>query len=337
MRSVNAVDAVVTWVDGDDPAHRAKLAAYLASVGEAAPPVARATRFHDAGEIEYCIASILRHAPWFRTIHLVTDAQAPALLQKLAGTRYADRVRVVDHREIFAGFEQYLPTFNSRAIISLLWRIEGLSERFVYFNDDFSLLRPVAETDFFRDGKVVLRGTWLPQSRYRLSRRLAALWKSLARRGKADRASNHDAQELSARIGGFDRRYYRMYHNPYPFRRATMRAFFAAHPDLLARNASYRLRSSEQFKGEVLAAHLEIAQGAAILDNSLHTVQLKPRQQAPLRVRTKMAAADRDPHAAFACVQSLELAPAPVRMDIEAWLARRAGGLDALLAETTAP
>lgn len=328
---MSGIDAVVTWVDGNDPAHRARLSAYLASIGGEAPPVARATRFHDAGEIEYCIASILRHAPWFRTIHIVTDGQVPALVAKLAGTRFADRVRVVDHREIFAGFEQHLPTFNSRAIISLLWRIEGLAERFVYFNDDFSLLRPVAETDFFRDGKMVLRGKWLPQSRYRLSRRLASLWKRW-RGVQADRATNHDAQELSARLAGFPRRYYRMYHNPYPFRRSRLQAFFDAHPDLLERNVSYRLRSSEQFKAEVLAAHLEIAQDCALLDNSLHTVQLKPRQQSPMRVRHKMAGADRDANAAFACVQSLELAPDELREEILAWLERRAGNLDTVLA-----
>lgn len=329
---MSGIDAVVTWVDGNDPRHREQLAAYLASIGAEAPPVANATRFHDAGEIEYCIASILRHAPWFDTIHVVTDGQVPALMAKLAGTRYAGRVRLVDHREIFAGFEQSLPTFNSRAIISMLWRIPGLSERFVYFNDDFSLLQPVDATDFFRDGKMVLRGQWLRQSRYRLSRRLAAVWKRLTGMDEAARASNHDAQELSARLAGSQRRYYRMFHNPYPFRRSTLQRFFDTHPELLERNASYRLRSSAQFKAEVLAAHLEIAQGTAILDNRLHTVQLKPRQQSPARVRAKMAAADRDPGAAFACVQSLEMAPQDVRADIEAWLARRAGGLDALLA-----
>ena len=52
-------------------------------------------------------------------------------------------MHVVDHREVFAGYEQFLPTFSSRAIESMLWRIPDLSERFLYLNDDFMLLRPV--------------------------------------------------------------------------------------------------------------------------------------------------------------------------------------------------
>ena len=318
------VDAVITWVDGDDPAHRAKLAAWLQSIGGAAPPAARAARFHDAGEIDFCVASILRHAPWIERIFVVTDAQSPPMLARIAGTPLAGRIRVVDHREAFAGFEDCLPTFNSRAIIGMLWRIPGLSERFVYFNDDFSLLRPVREQDFFRDGKVVVRGQWQAQSHRRIGRRLVQALKRL-RGARADRAGNHDAQELSARMAGFDDRYYRMFHNPYPMRRSTLQAFFEREPALLAANAAHRLRSSMQFKTEVLAAHLEIAQGNALFDNTLHTVQLKPRQQSPRRVRAKMAQADRDPCAAFACVQSLELADAALQDEILAWLRRHAG------------
>lgn len=325
-----AIDAVITWVDGADPAHRRKLEAYLASIGGKPPPTANPTRFNDAGEIDYCIASIQRHAPWFRRIFIVTDGQVPPLVTRVAGTPLAGKLRIVDHREVFAGFERFLPTFNSRAIISMLWRIDGLAEQFVYFNDDFSLLRPVAGTDFFREGKVVLRGSWRAQSHRRITRRIAEAFKALAGGSKPDRAGNHVAQELSARLAGFDDRYYRMYHNPYPFRRSTMRAFFDAHPQLLGDNASHRLRSSKQFKGEVLAAHLEIAQGTALLDNRLHTVQIKPGEQARWRLLRKMRDAERDPGAAFACVQSLERGSEAEQREIVAWLERHAGTLESI-------
>jgi hypothetical protein len=318
-----AVDAVITWVDGGDPEHRAKLAAYLQSIGSA-PPAARAARFHDAGEIDWCVASILRHAPWIGRIFIVADAQTPSFVARIAGTPLGERIRIIDHREIFAGFERSLPTFNSRAIISALWRIPGLSEEFIYFNDDFSLLRPVRETDFFREGKVVVRGQWQRQSHRRLGRRIVLALKRL-RGAQPDRAGNHDAQELSARLAGFSDRYYRMFHNPYPMRRSTLQAFFDQHPALLESNLSHRLRSSAQFKAEVLAAHLEIERGDAIFDNTLHTVQLKPRQQPPRRVRAKMAAADREADAAFACVQSLELADPDLQADIIGWLRRHVG------------
>lgn len=320
-------DAVIAWVDGSDPAHQQRLAAYLAEKGIARVGAAHASRFNDAGEIEYCLSSILRFAPWFQRIHIVTDAQTPALMQVIAGTAYADRIRIVDHREIFAGFEQYLPTFNSRSICSMLWRIPELAENFVYFNDDMAMLQPVKEVDFFRDDKVVLRGRWLAQSQHRWQRHASNLWKRIKGMDPARTGTEREAQELSARLAGFDHKFYRLRHNPYPFRRSTMQAFFARNPGLLEHNISFRLRAKEQFRAECLALHLEIAQGAAILDNRLKVVQLKPRQQSRFRIRQKMHQADRDRHAAFVCVQSLEMARDDVQEEIIGWLDRRVGRL----------
>ena len=324
-----SIDAVITWVDGADPAHQQRLAAYLAQRGGARPKTAHSTRFSDAGEIDYCIASIFRFAPWLRKIHIVSDAQAPALVQKLRNTGFANRISVVDHREIFAGFEQHLPTFNSRAIISVLWRIPNLSDDFIYFNDDMLLLRDVAPTDFFRDGKIVLRGQWRAQSGNSPSQRIKAWIKSLRSTHEA-RVGNLDAQQASARLAGFDDRYYRLFHNPYPMRRSALEAFFALHPQLLASNVGHRLRSNEQFKTEALATHLAIASDTAILDNRLHTVQLKPSEQWFPRMQRKMTRADRDPCAAFLVVQSLEMAPTKSQEAILGWLDRRVGRLEAL-------
>lgn len=324
------VDAVITWVDGNDPAHRRKLDEHLASLGRPRPQTADPTRFNDAGELEWCLASIVRFAPWFRHIYIVTDDQRPPQLDVLRGTPWETRVRLVRHRELFAGFEQHLPTFNSRAIITLLWRIPGLAERFVYFNDDFFLLRPVAATDFFRDGAVVQRGGWRTQARFRWEKRLAR-WLGRRTRDDDDKAGNHVAQELSARVAGFERDYFRLYHNPFPFRVSTMAEFFAAHPQRLEDNIRHRLRSARQFKGESLAAHLAFAQGHALLDNRLKVVQLKPDEQSRLRLQAKLRQADHDPAVAFACVQSLEKAAPAVQAEIVRWLDDRIGRLpDAL-------
>lgn len=324
------VDAVIAWVDGADPAHRARLEAALAAHGIARPASAHPTRFNDAGELEYCLASIVRHAPWFRRIHVVTDAQTPAVLERFAGSAWASRIRLVDHREIFAGYERYLPTFNSRAICSMLWRIDGLAERYVYFNDDMVLLHPVQPRDFFRDGKVVQRGAWRRQSGATVLGRAVAWWKRYARTGPP-RDNERAAQERSAQLAGFDREYYRLQHTPYPFRRATLEAWFAEHPDVLERDLAYPFRRPGQFRAECLSTHLEIAQGGAVLDNRLHVIQLKPRRQSAARVAAKLAHADRDAGAAFVCVQSLEMAPAPVQARIQAWLDRRVGRLERAL------
>lgn len=321
--ATEGIDAVITWVDGADPGHRRKLDALLAQAGLSRPATAHPTRFNDAGEIDYCVASILRFAPWFRRIHIVVDGQRPRLLDRLGNNEFADRIRLVEHAEIFAGFEQHLPTFNSRSIITLLWRIPDLAERFVYFNDDMFLLRAVKPEDFFRDGKMVLRGEWRRQSAHSLFGRVRSRVKRM--RGGEPRVGNLDSQQLSARIAGIRDRYCRQHHNPYPMCVSTLRDFFAAHPDLLARNCAPRLRSNEQFKTEVVAAHLEHLAGNAILDNTLHVVQLKPSEQLPARVRHKMRQADTDEGAAFVCVQSLEMAPEAVQREIVEWLDRRIG------------
>jgi hypothetical protein len=328
--SAPPVDAVVTWVDGADPAHAARLQAFLAREGGGARPAsASPTRFNDAGEIEYCIASLLRFAPWLRTIHIVTDGQVPRLVARFAGTPYAQRVRVVDHAEVFAGYGQFLPTFNSRAISAMLWRIPDLAEHFLYVNDDFVVVQPVQPEDFFRDGRVVLRGTWRRQSAHQFGRRwLEAFRRWRGRepsRAATMRVRNRTGQENGARAAGFERDYLRLAHHPHPMRRSTLAAYFAEHPQRLLDNIRHRLRSAEQFNAESLSAHLEFARHDAIVDNRLGTVTLKPSEQGLPRLRRLTARADADPTRAFACVQSLELAPEPARAFVLAWLERRIG------------
>lgn len=340
--SAAPIDAVVTWVDGADPAHAARLRGFLGASAGPAPAAADPTRFNDAGEIEYCLASLLRFAPWLRRIHVVTAGQVPPVLPRLQAGGWGERVRLVDHAEIFAGYERFLPTFNSRAICSMLWRIDGLAERFLYLNDDFMLLRPLARADFFGDdGKVVQRGEWRTQSAHALAggarMALRKLRGTLGGKDAPPRDSERDAQELSARLAGFDDRYFRLGHTPYTFRRSTMQAFFDAHPALLERDLAYPFRRAGQFRAECVSAHLEIAQGNAVFDRRLRLAQLKPAEQQAWRLRRKLREADRDERFAFACVQSLDLAPEALRADIVAWLRRRIGALDALPAPPAHP
>lgn len=329
------IDAVITWVDGADPAHAARLANYLASVGGKRPAAAHSTRFNDAGEIDYCVASILRYAPWIRTIHIITDRQTPPLVSLLAGTLYAARVRVVDHREIFAGHEPHLPTFSSCTIETVLWRIPGLADRFIYFNDDFMMVRPVAPQDFFRQEKVVLRGEWRASSEARPDKRLKAFLLRLFRRGKASaHAGYHGALEASARLVNFRRRYFQAPHCPHPVRSSVLADYFAGHPEPLENNIRHRLRAPEQFLAYSLADHLALASGGAIVDNRLRTLRIKASDHGLRKIVRALERADRDERTAFVCVQSLDMATAGIRAAILAWLDRRIGRLSDIVAGT---
>ena len=329
------VDAVVTWVDGDDPDHRRKLEEFLGPDSRNRPSGAHPTRFCSRGEIEYCVTSLLRFAPWLRNIHIVTDGQTPPLIARLRGSRYEHRVRMVDHRTIFSGFEEHLPTFSNRAIESVLWRIPGLAEHFIYLNDDFQVIRPVAVEDFFRDGSVVLRGMWRSGKqgswRRRIQSMLAPEWHRRRQLAAAARAGSHAAKELSARMAGFDHKYFQVPHCPHPMRRSQLARHFSLHPQQLADNVSVRLRSASQFVATSLTDHLEIGSGSAIIDNRLGTLQIKPATEPKKTLRRHASRADADPQLAFVCVQSADLAGDEALMLVFDWLERRIGSLDDLL------
>ncbi|MGB7979724.1 MAG: stealth conserved region 3 domain-containing protein [Candidatus Nanopelagicales bacterium] len=137
------IDAVITWVDDADPQWRADREAALARkpAGSAARDASTDARFRTLGELRYVLRGIDQFMPWVRRVVLVTSGQAPpAWLDP-------DSVRVVAHADFLA--PTALPTFNSHAIESALWRIDGLAEHFVYFNDDVLVTRGVRPNDFF--------------------------------------------------------------------------------------------------------------------------------------------------------------------------------------------
>ncbi|WP_017608775.1 stealth conserved region 3 domain-containing protein [Nocardiopsis xinjiangensis] len=135
------VDVVYTWVDGADPEHAAERARH----DDAAVPAlaGNRSRFVDRQELRYSLRSLHMYAPFVRHVYLVTDSQVPDWLDPAA-----EGITVVDHRDIFDAPEA-LPTFNSHAIEARLHHIEGLAERYLYFNDDVFLAGPAHSEDFF--------------------------------------------------------------------------------------------------------------------------------------------------------------------------------------------
>jgi hypothetical protein len=116
-------------------------------------------RFSDNDEIRFCLWSIRHHASWVRTIWQVTDNQFPSAIDRRKAEQHD--IRVVDHREIFRGHEQLLPTFNSLAIETMLWRIDALADRFLLPQRRHDVRRTRTTGGFFsNEGKVTLRGRW---------------------------------------------------------------------------------------------------------------------------------------------------------------------------------
>ena len=136
------IDLVYTYVDGSDPVWMAKRDATIGNPGGTQEHCAG--RYADHDELKYSLRSVERYAPWIRRIFIVTDNQVPAWLDTTN-----DRVQIVDHTDIMPA--RCLPCFNSVVIEHHLHRIDGLSERFIYANDDMLINRPIGPEFFFAD------------------------------------------------------------------------------------------------------------------------------------------------------------------------------------------
>ena len=300
------IDAVITWVDGNDPAHRRKRAAYSEGVAYVeSEDIGGETRFRSVGEIRWCVASIRRFAPFVRRIFVVTDGQDPGI----------DGVEIVDHKEIASGFEDYLPIFNSLGIETLLWRIPGLAERFIYFNDDFFITAPCSPEDFFRGDKIVCRAR--PFSIF-LGRLLRAL-------KPASEFGFKDAMLNAALLLGERRDFLRISHIPLSQRKSLLEEYFTLHPEMVAHNLKCRFRERSQFNPQELCYLLARRKGLLDLQEIGPTLYMRPRK-AKGYVDGKLASFRALPQVKFCGINSLDLASEEDREKVLAWLSERIGG-----------
>lgn len=144
------VDLVYLWVNGNDPKWQAKRNAVIGNV-ETKSAVNCKGRYADNDELKYSLRSVELYAPWIRNIYIVTDDQVPEWLD----TSHP-KIHIVDHKDIMP--QQSLPCFNSCLIEHFIYRIPGLSEHFLYSNDDMYFNKPVTPESFFApDGLPYVR------------------------------------------------------------------------------------------------------------------------------------------------------------------------------------
>ena len=134
------IDFVITWVDGSDPVWQAEKAKYKGTVGDA-----RNSRYRDWDTLKYLFRGIESYASWVNRIFLVTCGHLP----KWLNTSHSKLIHI-KHEDYIP--KEFLPTFSCRPIELNLHRIPGLSEHFVYFNDDMLLTNTVQKEDFFLKG-----------------------------------------------------------------------------------------------------------------------------------------------------------------------------------------
>ena len=136
------IDLVYLWVNGNDPKWQAKRDACIGRVTESMENCKG--RYADNGELKSSLRSIEKYAPWIHKIFIVTDDQVPDWLDTSN-----PKIQIVDHKEILP--EESRPCFSSPLIEHFLDKIPGLSEHFLYANDDMLLNQPVTPSTFFAD------------------------------------------------------------------------------------------------------------------------------------------------------------------------------------------
>lgn len=130
------VDLVVTFVDSNDPVWMEQILKYNSEF--------RPKRYRSWDTFKYWFRCVERNMKFIRKIHLVVSniEQVPEWLDQ-------SKVNIVLHEDIIP--KEFLPTFNSTTIELFLWRIPGLSERFIYSNDDMFAVNECSRGDFFTD------------------------------------------------------------------------------------------------------------------------------------------------------------------------------------------
>ena len=146
----NPIDIVYLWCDGSDPAFQQRKRQY---VPQTIPEeLGGVCRHFDNDELKYSLRSLEKHAPWLNHIYIVTDDQTPSWLNT-----DASQISIVDLTEILP--EEALPTFDTDVIEMAIHKVPGLSEFFLYANDDMFFGSEVTPDFFFTsEGFPIIRG-----------------------------------------------------------------------------------------------------------------------------------------------------------------------------------
>ncbi|ORX76652.1 hypothetical protein BCR32DRAFT_329263 [Anaeromyces robustus] len=119
------ISFVYTWVDGSEINFSDIKSKYNGGRREVS------SRDRSADELRYSIRSLEKYLPWHRgTIFILTGQQVPEWLDTSN-----PRIKMVFHNDIFP--EHVPPSYDASTIELFLDKIPGITERFVYFNDDF--------------------------------------------------------------------------------------------------------------------------------------------------------------------------------------------------------
>jgi len=133
-----------------------------------------AERYREWGVFKYWFRGIAKNCPWIHKIFVVVqnEHQVPEWL-------HIDnpKIQVVYHEDYIP--KEILPTFNGMPVNFYLSEIPGLSDNYIFCNDDMFFLSPIAADRFFKDNKPVHVDNKIPYKYHGGSGPAAVFWKTL--------------------------------------------------------------------------------------------------------------------------------------------------------------
>jgi hypothetical protein len=90
---------------------------------------------------------VRKNMPWINKIYLILSNK-----EQIIPSLLPPNCEIVLHEQFIPW--QYLPTFNSTTIEMFLWNIKGLSEHFIYANDDMLPIGKLEPSDFFENDQI---------------------------------------------------------------------------------------------------------------------------------------------------------------------------------------
>lgn len=133
------IDVVITYVDLTDP--KLQMSRNL-----------RLKKEEDNNELRYAVRSVLKNIPWIRKIFIVMPNEKVRYFKNSDDIK--EKIVYINDRDVLG--------FDSRSSITFefnFWRLKkfGVSNNFIYMNDDFFIGKPLKKSDFFYvdKGKVV--------------------------------------------------------------------------------------------------------------------------------------------------------------------------------------
>ena len=139
-KNSSGIDFVIMWVDPNDPKWQKEKNKYTPKKNTDSS----IRRYRDWDNLQYWFRGVEKYAQWVDNIYFVTYGHIP----KWLNTRHP-KLKIIKHSDFIPN--EYLPTFSANPIEMNLHRIKGLSEKFVFFNDDFFIINKTKPSDFFKN------------------------------------------------------------------------------------------------------------------------------------------------------------------------------------------